>query len=854
MGESGDRHVKRVAFALVAVLLLAACEADLIRTPEDGAIVPSDTVTVTGVIPDDILPGGTITVNGVAGVVTGRDWSATVPVATDRYVTAIEVKYIAPNNVHWEDRQAVIHGPRIDEGQYSPDGVGMRFTNTGLNNLGPVIQDLAAGAFDISTLLLARSPLFSQENALLTIDATGNAYEAGIGGVELTASSTDAGVTTDISIDDLFVGVDMHLSDGLLINIDCRLELQIPTTTIDATFDLEPVAGDPSHVDVNLVGTPVVTTSAVNYEFISGICDGDTFLIGDIVNAVAGPQIQALVADGFAQNLGDPDAGGPADSPIADAIETALAEISISGSVGEAVHANLDAPFTLIDEGNDAIDFRANADFFTTIGAGLTDCLPPLGAPDLSATYDVPGAYPSLGATTPNGDPYGLGLIISASAFNQLLGAMTECGILNQTITEIPFGGITLPITSSVLAALVPEFATLGVNQPMFIRVRPTAGPFLSDKPGPNGEPAELVLANLMIDFVQPTPSGDITQLTLGVDASLGFELAYDPVAGVLTPTITPPPPSAVTARVTGNRIRAVESNIEAIFPTLFPSFVSSLSSTFAAFPLPSFLGLQLDVAQVAREGNYFVLYGNLNQVPQTRIANVSLTDLSTANSVTDSVFDVNEWRHRIRKSASPTQVGVDYKGMIGADACCTIDDEQKSAHAGYRLTFDVIPENGETWHLDLAQSIAGAHTLIDERVLLEDAGGETRFTTAVTGRAQVGGGAWQNFNVTPSVQSVVHGLYGGEGTTNRAFTGQNGLVLSGNTAQTITVEFGFDLFAKSNSNAFFPAAGGDEVSIRFGANDTITNGFTAGGYPGLGNRNILTDGHFAVIRLTTTP
>ena len=26
----------------------------------------------------------------------------------------------------------------------------------------------------------------------------------------------------------------------------------------------------------------------MNYEFISGICDGDTFLIGDIVNAVAG--------------------------------------------------------------------------------------------------------------------------------------------------------------------------------------------------------------------------------------------------------------------------------------------------------------------------------------------------------------------------------------------------------------------------------------------------------------------------------------------------------------------------------------------------------------------------------------
>ena len=65
---------------------------------------------------------------------------------------------------------------------------------------------------------------------------------------------------------------------------------------------------------------------------------------------------------------------------------------------------------------------------------------------------------------------------------------------------------------------------------------------------------------------------------------------------------------------------------------------------------------------------------------------------MSTGNSAVDSVFDVNEWRHRIRQSVAPNQIGVDFKGMIGADACCTVDDEQKSAHAGYRLTFDVIP------------------------------------------------------------------------------------------------------------------------------------------------------------------
>ena len=59
--------MKRIAAVLAAVLLLAACEANLITTPEDGAIVPDSTVTVTGVLPDNVPTGGTIKVNGIAG-------------------------------------------------------------------------------------------------------------------------------------------------------------------------------------------------------------------------------------------------------------------------------------------------------------------------------------------------------------------------------------------------------------------------------------------------------------------------------------------------------------------------------------------------------------------------------------------------------------------------------------------------------------------------------------------------------------------------------------------------------------------------------------------------------------------
>ena len=849
--------MKRLFLILAAAaILLTACDtSDMVLSPVDGKIEAGPTVPVSGKLPTGATAGGTLKVNGATVAVAGDGtWSTTVA-ASSGYTTSIDAVYTDPGGVQWRQRRAVVNGPSVPDGGYSPEGVGLRFTNTGLANLGPVINQLAGGAFDIGSVLLAQRPLINAPKAFLTFDITGNAYEAGIGSASVVAASTSGGVATTITVKDLYIGVDLHITDNLAINTDCRLELQIPNTVITNTFDFRPLPGNPSQVDVNLVGTPAVNTGTVSYEFISGICDADTFLIGDIVNSLAGGKIQSLVAGGFSTQLGDPDGSGPQDSPVAAAIQTALSQISIAGSVGTAVKVNLDAPFTQIDETSSAIDFRANADFFPTIGSGPSDCPAVANAPDLTSSFDVAGTYPTLGNTTPSGDPYGLGLVVSSSAFNQMLSSMTECGLLNKEITEISLGGPPLPITSTVLSLLAPQFGTkLPPNTPIKIRVVPTSGPYLTDKPGPNGEPGELVLANLLLQFIQTTNGNESVVLELAVDAPLGFDLGVNASLDQLAPTITPPPASTVKARVYRNSIGVSEPTIEALFPSLFPSFVSGLSDTFAAFPLPDFLGLKLNVKSVNRQGNYWVLYSNLDQVPQTRLANVSITDLSSANSVVDTSFDVNEWRHRIRPLITPTQVKVDYKGMIGADACCTVDDESKSATAGYRVTMDAIPENGQTWKLDLSQVIKGAHTLIDEKVALEDAGGETRFQTAVTGRVRVGSGPWQDFSFTPSVSAVVHNLGGGEGTSNRAFTGSGATSVQGNTAETITVEFTTNLYVKSNSNAFFPAAGGDEVAIRFGANDTITNGFTAGGYPGLGNRSITDDGWKSTITLSVLP
>jgi hypothetical protein len=834
--------VKRYAALVVLTLLLTACE--LITVPEEGAIVPEGTVTVAGSIDPNLVMGGTLEVNGVAVPVNpDRSWSVDLPTTGTGTVMPIEAVYTQPDGFVGRERTAIVVGPSIADGERSPDGVGMRFTNTGLANLGPVINDLAAGAFDISALLLAQNPLIEEENAFLHFDITGNAYEAGLGSVGLAATSTAGGVRTTVTVQDLFVGADLVISDGLLIESECRLELQIPTTTIVADFDLRPTPGAERFVDVNMVGAPSVSTSSVGYEFISGICDGDVFLIGDIVNLVAGPQIQSLVAGGFASQLGDPDGAGPADSPIAAAIQSALAEISIAGTVGEAVHANLDAPFTQITETGTGIDFRADADFFSSVGNGPSDCQPPSGAPDLDGTFDVPAPHPSLGPTTPSGAPYGLGLTISASAFNQLLGAMTECGLLNRDLTQIPLGGVDVPVTSSTLALLVPQFAGLPPATPMRIRLKPYVAPFLTGDPGPSGEPSELMIADLHIQFIEQRPQGDLVWLQIAVDSPLGFELAFDGTNGVLAPTITPPPAAVVDARVLSNLIGADVPTVEAAFPALFPSFASSLGDTFTAFPLPAFLGLRLDVVEMTQADGYYVLYADLHPAPQTHIANVAVTDLSTPNQVIDSIFDASEWRHRIRTSSDSGGARIELDGVVVADACCSTGDETQTATAAYRLTFDVLPAEGDTWQVDLGHLLAGAHTLIDE----QDGGGETAFTSAVTARARIGGGAWQTFAFNPSVMSVStrDGAY-------QPFVGGNSLVLQGTTVETITVEVTFGVRAFSDSNVIFPIRAGDEAAIRFGANDTIVNGVTAGGYPGVGNRDITADGHVLTVAVSS--
>jgi hypothetical protein len=123
-----------------------------------------------------------------------------------------------------------------------------------------------------------------------------------------------------------------------------------------------------------------------------------------------------------------------------------------------------------------------------------------------------------------------------------------------------------------------------------------------------------------------------------------------------------------------------------------------------------------------------------------------------------------------------------------------------------------------------------------------------------VLASVQVDAGAPVAFNATAVPTSVSDGIGGASTTVNTPFSAAAGTQVGGNGDAHVTVEILIDLHAFSNSNTAFPTANGDELAIRLGKSDTIDSNVTAGGYPGLGGRNIADDGHFLNVTLETTP
>jgi hypothetical protein len=834
----------RLAIGLGALHALgAACAPSpqlFLDTPVHGAFVNGASVSVSGRL---VQPArfASLSVNGVP-VTPAASWSVVVPVSPEAVFNRLTAVGTLSGGGSLRKVATIVVGDGVQtgfvlDGEASLQSVALRIADTGLDQIAPVVEGLASGALDVSELVTAQNPI--AQGSMSGIDYTANVVEVGFGGFGLDVDPTAAGLDTTIQIDDLFLEIDLDL--GWLGA--CTLEIETATAAITGSFDLEPLAADPSFVDVALVSPVGVALGGFGSAFVSGICDDP--LIGDIVNLIIGEgDIQQLMQDGFEDNLGDPDGSGAQDSPLAAAIEEALAGISIAGPIGEALGGVLDAPIAAVEEDTSGATLVADAAFYATT--------PVPGAPDLPASYTVEETLPSFGALTPvQSLPYGMAFALSTSALNQLLKAQIEGGLLRTDVTE--FGGA--PLTAGTLSLLIPQLTTFDPAEPVAIRVRPTLAPVFTGAPGPNGELAELKIASLGVEMVFSAINAVFIALQVDLDA--GVDLAFTPAG--LEFSIATPQASAIGMTVVQNLVGANEGLLVFAFRQLFPQFAPELENAIEAFPIPSFLGLDLQPVEVARlPGGFLGLFANLVPRPTTHVANVTFTDLSSGDFREQGGCWLREWRHRLSGNALGNTIQASLRGMLGADAGCTTNDAQSNATLSYRIDFDVVGVAGEQWTLDLDHSIAGALDRIsdgyNDGIGFQDGGGTASIQTPVTASYTVTGLPNGSFDFTPSATSISDGIGGASSSQDVGFVGAAGTLLQGSGDASVSITYHVALQAFSNSNTAFPTANGDEMAIRLGKNDTIDANFTAGGYPGMGNRNIAGDGHRATIVLTSEP
>lgn len=588
-------------------------------SPAHGSFTTSTTVNLTGAIAGVNFALHDVRVNGVIANLNTTDgtWSISLPasaVAGTINPYYAELRDASSGVVKKRQRMVVITGQSVADGAFSLNGVALRLGDTGLDQLEPLI---ASGvALDPATLLPVNT-LLIHNYCIGTVfgvctgrvDVRVANPPASITGFAINADSMTNFVAGDVDIYNL--RIDLAIIGVSGIAPSCGLRLTANNTQILGDYALSPAPGDPTSVDVNQnPGSLDVSFTGFNQQFTSGICDFP--LIGSLIQLIIG-NVEPLVLSGFQDFLDDPDGAGPLDAPVADAIEVALADISISGPIGEALQVNFEAPLFAVTEDNAGVTLGSDTRITSSVGTGPGQCQPPIGAPDLTASYHVPEVFPTFGATTPVGGlPYGLAVSISTSAFNQLLKSQIECGLLQTSLTEIDLGTGLQPVTAGLLSLFLPTLATFDPELPMRIDLKPTLAPFLTGAAGPGGEIAELKIPQLQIEvhFQGFTGNGGLV-IRGAIDLRAGLGLTFDNQTSALAFSVASVSDLVISFIV--NNISANEASLAQVLGFLLPDVLPALGDGLGSFPLPQFFGLSLEGVEVSRQGQFLTLFADLN-------------------------------------------------------------------------------------------------------------------------------------------------------------------------------------------------------------------------------------------------
>ncbi len=593
----------------------------VIATPDHGIFTTATSVSVAGVVLNP-RADGTLRVNGVVTPVGGGgSFSATVNL-TD-IVNPILVRYTYGfANKDVRDRVTVFQGESIADGAFSPMGVALRLNDSGLDEAQSIVQ--SGISIDLATLVPVG--LF-----LLTVEAVWD-FDISVRnpapsfsqpfGLDIDALS-NGNVAANIDLNNVVVNVFLDGQGFLAPNCDGRITSSL--VEVDGVYDLQADAGDPSLIDVVQQGNLSFGGTGFDFEITSGfLCEVAQFF--GIIESDVTAEVQGALA-GF---LNDPDGSGPLDGPIADEVELALAEIEISGPLGQAVGVSLETP--LFDVFEDVEGLTLDSD------ARITASMPDPMAVDLTASYHIPEPFPSFAhcvggsndgnacdvdancpggtceALSPGALPYELAISLSTSAFNQLLKAEIESGLLIQNINEIAIPPVIpdpVPLTAGVLASVIPEFGTVDPDEALVLELRPTTAPLITGAPGPLGELAEMRIAQLQVNIRNNNLK---TYLQGVVDLTVGLDITF--AAGELSFTLGAVVAQEINVDIIRDKLGIFEATVESLLEGILPSALPDLLTSLESFPLPDFLGLQLGLVEVSKNGEYISLFLDLTPAP----------------------------------------------------------------------------------------------------------------------------------------------------------------------------------------------------------------------------------------------
>ncbi len=588
--------------ALAAVLVVFATACNGLTVDQRGVYTAQQTTTLTGDV--TVAEGQTLvslTVDGIDATVEGERWTAEVPLDGDAIFNDVLVVATYSSGEVLRERRTVVYGDGdhaevLPEGATLSDAVGLRVNERSFAKLGPVVKSLTS--FDPGAVAPPGTVFLDEciTQVILCVvharAATGGA--ASIDDFSVALDSNQGNVRAVVTLSGLHVPVDVN-AQVFGAPINCDMDVDAATVTINGNYALQPDAVDPHFLDVNLVGAaPVVTLGGVDSDFVGGVCSipGIEQIVGLFL-----PDVEQMMRTSLTSLLGDPDGSGPADAPVAEAVEGALSQLNIAGDIGTALGLQLDSTLQSADEDPAGIGLRATA-AFTTAG-------PVPGAPDLTGSVGFPGdALGPLPSTSPGGLPFDVAVGASATGFNQLLAGETERGLLNVDITSI--GGV--PLTLKALYDLVGAGGLVTEDRPLAIQLRPEVAPIVTTADGPGGALGEMLFHGYRATI--KTTDDDKVFLELVLDFRTGVGMAF--VDGGLAFTFDPPAAGDLDATITQNPNNLPEALVDQVFTQLTPQVFGAVQDVLPSFPLPGFAGLGLAPVEIGRVGSGFVLFADL--------------------------------------------------------------------------------------------------------------------------------------------------------------------------------------------------------------------------------------------------